>query len=252
MYHALAYLSTEFVLLSVAAFCVGLSKGGLPGVAMIAVPLLSLIMSPIKAAALLLPIFILSDVVGVYLYRKQFDIGNLKLMIPAGLLGVLIGWLTASFVSDTAVSLLIGLLGVGFCLNVWLRKSENRPAKKPSMYQGLFWGTLAGFTSFISHSGGPPYQIYLLPQKLPKLVFAGTTTIVFACVNLAKVIPYAHIEPFTAAMLTTAMLYLPAALIGTVVGKYGVHKLSERWFYSLVHIALFLICLQLIIRSIFG
>jgi len=219
---------------------------------MIAVPLLSLIMPSIKAAALMLPIFILSDVVGVYLYRKEFDKENLKILIPAGLLGVIIGWLTASMISDNAVSLLIGILGVGFCLNIWLRKPAKTLAKKPSKRHGLFWGTLSGFTSFISHSGAPPYQIYMLPQQLPKLVFAGTTTIVFACVNLAKIIPYALIEPFTTSMLTTAMLYLPVALVGTMVGKYSVHKLSERWFYLLVQIALFLICTQLIIRSILG
>ncbi len=216
---------------------------------MIAVPLMSLVMSPIKAAALVLPIYILSDIVGVYLYRKAFDKENLKTLIPAGLMGVVIGWLTASMISDWAVALLIGILGVGFCLNVWIRKPVNTAGKKPSKLEGYFWGTLSGFTSFVAHAGAPPYQIYTLPQKMPKLVFAGTTTILFACVNVAKIIPYSLIEPFTYSMLTTAMFYLPAAFIGTIVGKWGVHKLSERWFYFWVHIALFLICSQLIIRS---
>jgi len=219
---------------------------------MIAVPMLSLTMPPIKAAALLLPIFILSDVVGVYLYRKEFDKDNLKILIPAGLLGVLVGWLTASLISDVAVSFLIGVMGVVFCLNTWLRKTPHKAAKKPSKHLGIFWGTLSGFTSFISHSGAPPYQIYMLPQKLPKLIFAGTTTLIFACVNVAKIIPYALIEPFTVSMITTAMMYLPAALVGTMVGKFGVQTLSERWFYLLVQIALFLICIHLIIRSLFG
>jgi len=250
VYLDLEFLSVSVVLLIVAAFCVGLSKGGLPGVGMIAVPLLSLTMSPIKAAALLLPLYILSDGVAVYLYRQAFDKENLKILLPAGLLGVFFGWLTASMISESAVSLLIGVLGVGYCFNSWLRKDTHEPGIKPSRYLGYFWGTLSGFTSFISHAGAPPYQIYMLPQKLPKLVFAGTTTFVFAAVNLAKIVPYALIEPFTVDMLSTAMMYLPAALIGTMVGKMGVHKLSERWFYLLVQTTLFLICAQLIYRSI--
>jgi len=114
-----------FVLAGLAALLVGLSKGGLPTVGMLAVPLLSLFMSPVKAAVLLLPIYVISDVVSVWLYRKNFSAANLKILIPAGVLGVFIGWLTASFTSDSAVKLMIGCLGVGFCLNTWLRKTSQ-------------------------------------------------------------------------------------------------------------------------------
>ena len=237
-------------MLALAAFCVGMSKGGLPGVGMIAVPLLALSMTPIKAAALLLPIFILSDLVAIYLYRHHFDKTNLLILVPAGLLGVLIGGLTASIVSDTVVTLLIGLLGVGFCLNVWFRKQVDAEPIAPNPVKGWFWGTLSGFTSFVAHAGAPPYQIYTLPQRMPRLVFAGTTTILFSCVNMAKVIPYAMIEPFTGALIKTSLVYLPIALLGTLVGKFGVQKLNDRWFYRLVQIALFVICVQLVLRSV--
>ncbi len=235
--------------LAIAAFCIGLSKGGLPGVGMIAVPLMALTMSPIKAAALVLPIFILSDIVAVYLYRHNFDRANLRILIPACLLGVGLGWLTASTVSDDWVALMIGLLGVGFCLNVWLRPYKDQSGKPPRRVSGLFWGTLSGFTSFVAHAGAPPYQIYTLPQKMPRLVFAGTTTILFASVNLAKIVPYAMIEPFTTDMIKTSLIFLPVALAGTLFGKLGVQKLSDRWFYRLVQIALFLICIELIVKS---
>lgn len=243
-------LLVSYLPLAIAAFCIGLSKGGLPGVGMIAVPLLALTMAPIKAAALVLPIFILSDIVAVYLYRHKFDKTNLMILIPAGLTGVLIGWLTASSVSDDWIALMIGVLGVGFCLNVWLRANTQRAAKSPKLLSGLFWGTMSGFTSFVAHAGAPPYQIFTLPQKMPRLVFAGTTTIIFTTVNLAKVVPYALIEPFTADMIKTSFTFLPLALVGTLLGKYGVQKLSDRWFYRLVQIALFLICLELIVKSI--
>jgi uncharacterized membrane protein YfcA len=236
---------TYFVLASLAAFLVGLSKGGLPTVGMLAVPLLSLFMSPVKAAVLLLPTYIISDVVSVWLYRKNFSAPNLKILIPAGVLGVGIGWLTASFTSDSAVKLMIGCMGVGFCLNTWLRKT---PQDKQAVDQkkGWFWGTVAGFTSFISHAGGPPFQIYVLPQRLPKLEFAGTATLLFAVINAAKILPYQQLQPYSWDDLMRAGDLIPAALIGTVVGAYVTQKIADALFYRLVQAGLFIVSLKLI------
>lgn len=235
-----------FWLLCAASLFVGMSKGGLPGIGMISVPLLALVMSPVAAAVLLLPIYILSDLVGIWLYRRDFSTENLKVLIPAGVAGVMIGWSTASVVSDAMVSLLIGLLGVGFCLYRWCSGSAGEQASQPSLLNGLGWGTLSGFTSFVSHAGSPPYQIYVLPQKLPKLVFAGTTTIVFAVVNMAKVIPYASLHPYSAATVKLSLVLVPLAAIGTYAGRYLVQHLSEKWFFAGVQVALFVICSQLV------
>lgn len=242
-------------LLSFASIFVGLSKGGLPAVGMLAVPFLSLEMSPVLAAVLLLPIYILSDIVGVWLYRRDFSVENLKILIPAGFAGVLTGWATAAYISDQMVSLVIGLLGIGFCLNTWTnnylhRRSAVAPTEV-SIVKGMFWGTLSGFTSFVSHAGAPPYQIYVLPQKLPKMVFAGTTTILFAAVNLAKVVPYAKLHPYTADTLKLSAALLPLAAIGTVLGRYLVKRLSEKWFYLAVQIALFIVSWKLVFNVVY-
>lgn len=237
-------------LLILSAFLVGLSKGGLPAIAMLSVPLLSLHMSPIVAAVLLLPIYILSDVVSVWLYRKQFSPANVKILIPAGILGVLVGWATASSVSDRMVSLMIGVMGVSFCLYTWLGKGAQKPPARISTAKGLLWGTLSGFTSFVSHAGGPPFQIYILPQRLPKMVFAGTTTLVFAAVNLAKIIPYSMLHPYTASTLKVSLLLLPIAAFGTVVGKKLIERLSDKWFFLAVQIALFVLSIRLITAAL--
>ena len=223
---------------------VGLSKGGLPTVGMLAVPLLSLFMSPVKAAVLLLPIYIISDVVSVWLYRRDFSAANLKILIPAGMLGVFIGWLTASFTSDSAVKLMIGCMGVGFCLNTWLRQTpqEKQPVDQK---KGWFWGTVAGFTSFISHAGGPPFQIYVLPQRLPKIQFAGTATLLFAVINAAKIWPYQLLQPYSADDLMRAADLIPFALVGTVLGAYITQKIADVWFYRLVQAGLFMVSLKL-------
>ncbi len=234
-----------FVLAGLASLLVGLSKGGLPTVGMLAVPLLSLFMSPVKAAVLLLPIYIISDVVSVWLYRKDFSAPNLKILIPAGVLGVFIGWLTASVTSDNAVKLMIGCMGVGFCLNTWMRKTPQD--KQPvHVKKGWIWGTIAGFTSFISHAGGPPFQIYVLPQRLPKIQFAGTATLLFAVINAAKIWPYQRLQPYTYDDLMRAADLIPFALVGTVLGAYITKKIADVWFYRLVQGGLFLVSLKLI------
>ncbi|MEY3514521.1 MAG: hypothetical protein RL420_1544, partial [Pseudomonadota bacterium] len=151
-----------FILSAVGALLIGLSKGGLPTIGMLSVPILSLAMSPVRAAVLLLPIYVISDIFGVWLYRKNFSARNLKILIPASLLGVFIGWLTASVTSDVAIKFAIGLIGIGFCLNMWLRKTSDTPPQEASLKKGMFWGVLSGFTSFISHAGGPPFQVYVL------------------------------------------------------------------------------------------
>ncbi|MBU3646475.1 MAG: sulfite exporter TauE/SafE family protein [Limnohabitans sp.] len=236
---------TYFVLAGLASLLVGLSKGGLPTVGMLAVPLLSLFMSPIKAAVLLLPIYIISDGVSVWLYRKNFSAANLKILLPAGILGVFIGWLTASITSDSAVKLMIGLMGVGFCLNTWLRRTpqDKQPVNRK---KGWFWGTVAGFTSFISHAGGPPFQIYMLPQRLPKIEFAGTATLMFAVINAAKILPYQQLQPYSIDDLMRAADLIPFALVGTVLGAYLTKKIADVWFYRLVQASLFLVSIKLI------
>jgi len=232
-----------FGYLLIASVCVGLSKGGLPGVGMLSVPLLALTISPIAAAVLLLPIYILSDVVAVWLYRREYSVDNLKVLIPAGIAGVVLGWSTASLVSDQMVSLLIGLLGIGFCLYRWFGLRVSTTPSTTTPIKGWFWGTMSGFTSFVSHAGAPPYQIYVLPQKLPKMIFAGTTTILFAVVNLAKLIPYASLHPYSQETLLLSFSLVPFAALGTLLGRWFILHLSEEWFYKLVQIALFMISL---------
>lgn len=234
-------------LLCLASLLVGMSKGGLPGIGMLAVPILSLTISPVIAAVLLLPIYILSDVVGVWLYRREYSAENLKILIPAGIAGVLVGWATAAYVSDDMVSLLIGVLGVSFCLSRWLRQSSTLVVRPVEWPRGLFWGTLSGFTSFVSHAGAPPYQIFVLPQQLPKMVFAGTTTLLFACINLAKVIPYSSLYPYSGSTLWLSAALLPIAAIGTVAGKSFIQRLSEKWFFLGVQIVLFLVSVKLVL-----
>jgi hypothetical protein len=245
-------ISQYLVLASCSAMLIGMSKGGLPLVGMMSVPLLSLVMSPVKAAVLLLPLFVISDVVGVWLYRRNYSAINLKILVPAGLLGVLIGWLTASMISDQTIKLIIGLVGVSFCLQTWFKRGQGDAALPASVPKGIFWGAGAGFTSFIAHAGGPPFQVFVLPQKLPKAEFAGTATILFAIINFAKIGPYQNLSPYSVEDLMGAAVLVPFALAGTFVGAYLTKRIADAWFFKLVQAGLFLVSLKLIWDSVTG
>lgn len=245
-------LNQYVVLASLAAVLIGMSKGGLPLVGMMSVPVLSLVMSPVKAAVLLLPLFVISDAVGIWLYRKQFSLVNLKILIPAGIAGVLFGWLTAAMISEQTIKFLIGLVGVSFCLQTWFKRGQDHAPKAASWSKGLFWGGAAGFTSFIAHAGGPPFQIFVLPQKLPKTEFAGTATILFAIINVAKIGPYQNLSPYTEEDFWKIAVLVPFALLGTFLGAYLTKRIADAWFFKLVQVGLFLLSIKLIHDALFG
>jgi hypothetical protein len=235
-----------FLVAGLAALLVGLSKGGLSMAGALGTPVLATVMSPVKAAALLLPIFVVSDWFGLYAYRREFDRRNLVILIPAGIAGIGIGWLSAAVVSERMVGLLIGVIGVAFCVNAWRQRHRPPPPRPATVSRGLFWGTIAGFTSFVSHSGGPPYQVYVLPQKLSKTVFAGTTTITFAAINLVKLLPYWQLGQLDMANLRTSLLLMPIAVAGTFAGVWLVRVIPERTYFVLIHVALFVLSVKLV------
>ena len=229
-----------------ASIAVGLSKGGLPVVAMMSVPILSLVMPPLQAAGLLLPIYVVSDWFGVWAYRRAFDQRVLKIMFPTTAFGIAIGWATASLISEAMVGGVIGLLGVAFASSRLLGWRSNAAAREARVLPGLVWGTVAGFTSFVSHAGGPPYQIYALPLRMPKAVFAGTSTILFTWVNAVKLPAYWSIGILSFDSLPIAVwLCVPAAL-AVFAGVQLVKWLPEKLFFKLVLWALLLLSLRML------
>lgn len=223
-----------------AVIFLGLAKGGFSGVASAATPLLALYLPPLEAAALLLPILICQDAISVYVYWSEWSARNLKVMMPGAALGMALGWLFASHVSDDAIRILIGLIALSFVASAWLR-AENATPKKCSLPGGLFWGAVSGFTSFASQSGGPPFQVYTLPQQLPKMVFVGTTTIFFAAVNVMKIVPYFALAQFSATNFSTSLTLLPIAVLANFAGIWLVKNVPTAQFFRITYILLFIL-----------
>ena len=235
-----------------AAFFTGLSKGGLPAFSMLSVPVLSLVISPVMAAGLLLPVFLFSDIFGVWAYRREFSRDLMKIATVGTILVCTIGWATAEVVTENLVRLLIGVIGAIFALNYLLRRKTNVAPRPPTWVRGVIWTTVAGFTSFVSHAGAPPWQIWVMPMGLTKMVFAGTTTIVFAMMNLTKILPYYFLGQFNLQNLSVAMMLLVPAVVGVYIGYRLISVLPEKFFFSVVTWALLVISCKLIWDGVLG
>ncbi len=219
----------------------GMAKGGFGGgIAVISVPLMSLAMPPVQAAAIMLPLLIVMDAVAVWSFRKTWSRENLRLTLPGAIAGIALGAFTFRYLSEDAVRILIGLISVVFCLNYWLQPQLERKAG-PSLVHGSLWGTIAGFTSFGIHAGGPPMSIYLLPQKMEKRLLMGTFAVFFAIVNLVKLIPYAWLGQFDSTNLLTAAVLVPLAPVGVRLGYFLLHRISEQLVYRLCYFFLFVV-----------
>ena len=241
-----------WALAGLAAVLVGLSKGGLPVVGMLSVPLMALVMSPVMAAGLLLPIYVVSDMFGLWAYRRAFDRRVLAIMMPAMTIGVGIGWATASVVSEAWVTLLVGVIGAAFAANLLIRRAQVVAPKSADVAPGIFWGAVAGFTSFVSHAGAPPYQVFVLPLKLEKAVFAGTATIAFAYVNAIKLIPYYALGQLSVANVKTAAILAVPASVAVFAGVRLVKIIPEKLFFQLISWTLLAISVKLIWDGLTG
>lgn len=238
--------STFWAVAVFAAFCVGLAKGGLPVISAMGVPLLSLVISPVAAAGLLLPVYIVADAFGLYAYRKTYNAKVLKIFMVAMPVGVLVGYLTSATVPEPAVTLLIGVIGFWFAVSQILRRSVLRDPQEPKLKPGLFWGTITGFTSFVSHSGAAPYQVYTLPLGMDRITFAGTVTIAFAYINLIKLIPYYALGQLSVSNLQIAAYLAVPAVLGVFAGVRLVRIMPEKLFFQIVVWALLALSLRLI------
>ena len=211
----------------------GIAKGGFGNaIGVVAVPLMALAVSPLQAAAILLPILCVMDVFAIRKFWRQWDVTNIVIMLPAGCVGVLVGSLTFSYLNEGHVRLLIGLLALIFALNFWL-KSPGSIQKEPDYIEGSFWSVIGGFTSFGIHSGGPPVNIYLLPQKLHPKVFMGTCAMFFWITNYVKLIPYFILGQLDSQNLQTSLVLLPLAPIGVGFGYYLHTRVSTQKFYNI-------------------
>ena len=224
----------------------GVSKGGFGGLALLAVPLMALTISPVQAAGIMLPILIVMDWVSVWSYRKTWNKRVLILMLPAAIVGIIIGGLLAGYVNDKFVRLCVGVIAIGFVSYAVLKPKASGAFIVGHKPLGALAGVIAGFTSFIAHAGGPPFQAYAIPQGLEKRIYAGTAVMFFFIVNMAKVIPYAMLGQFDTQNLTTSFILIPLAPIGVLFGVWLIKRIDQDVFYKILYGLIFMVGLKLL------
>jgi len=233
---------------ALAVILLGLSKGGFAGVGALGTPMLALIVGPVEAAAIILPILIVQDVVSVWAFRKSWDGRVLALMLPGAVIGIALAYAFAARLPEAGMQIALGLISVLFAArSLWLQRGGRVPAPAdPPAWFGFLMGIVSGVTSQIAHAGQPPFQIYVLPKRLARDVLVGTTAIFFAAVNWIKVPAYLALGQFTRTHLLTSLAMVPLALASTLAGVWLVRRVDADRFYTLIYWLMLAIGLKLI------
>lgn len=226
----------------------GLAKGGFAGIGMVCTPLMAMVFPPVEAAAILLPLLIVQDAVSVWLFRHSWNRRIVAWMMPGALVGIAAAALFSAMVSVKALLAMLGVISIMFgAWQLWIvyHRITSRPLSIHE-WPGLIFGAIAGFTSQIAHAGAPPYQIWVVPRNLPHMEFVGTTAILFAMMNWAKVPAFIALGEFTRDTLMISAIFLPVATLSTFVGSWLVRRVHGRGFYLLVNAMMVLIGVRLV------
>lgn len=222
----------------------GIAKGGFGGgLGVLAVPLMALVVSPVQAAAVLLPILCLMDLVGLWAYRGKWLWPELRVLVPASLIGIALGTAVFGYLSAATIKLFIGIVAIAFTAHYFLAAGSSARSS-PSYFPpsvGVIAGAVGGFTSFISHAGGPPISIYLLRRPMDRFDFVATAVLLFAVINYVKLVPYAWLGQLSTENLTTSLVLSPLAPVGVYAGVWLTRRVSDAFFFRLMYVLLFIV-----------
>jgi uncharacterized protein len=236
-----------FMAVSVIGVCLlGVSKGGFLGLGVMALPLMSLSVPPLQAAAIILPTALAQDILTLWAYWRHWSVWNLKLMLPSMVVGMGLAWLMAASLSAAHIRLAIGVIAAAFVLRYWLTRHFERYTLKPGMATGVIFGVIGGVTTMLANAGGPAWQMHLLPQRLDKLSYVGTISVLFAASNLIKVPGYATLGFVTPENMLIGLALVPVAVLSNYAGIWAVRRTSNEMFFRIAYVLMFLIAVELI------
>ena len=229
-----------------AVLLLGVSKSGFgTGFGSLAVPMMAMAVTVPQAAAILMPVLLVMDLLGMAAFRKDFDLKLLKFLIPCGLVGIVIGALLFRLLDAHVVAGIVGVFTLLFLAQrlLFAPRVDSAP---PPKWLGAILTACSGFTSFIAHAGGPPISAYVIPLRLSPIRFTATMAFFFFIINLAKWIPYAWLGLLDLRNMVTSLVLLPIAPIGVLMGVRMARRIKPQLFYRLVHVGLFLTGVKLV------
>ena len=226
----------------------GIAKGGFGGgLGVMAVPLVALVVSPVQAAAILLPILCVMDLVSLWAYRGRWVLAELRLLLPASLVGIGIGTWMFGVMNAGVIRLMLGIIAVAFTLDHWVKtRGKDSPQDRLPRSVGVLAAATSGFTSFVAHAGGPPIGMYLLRRRLDRTAFVATTVVFFAVVNYVKLVPYAWLDQLDGSNLATSLVLSPLAPVGVAMGVWLHNRVTDRFFFQVAYTLLFVVGLKLL------
>lgn len=223
-----------------AVLLIGISKSGFGGgFGALAVPLLAMTVPVPQAAAILLPVLVLADLLGLRALMKERDRDLVRLLLPAGLVGIVIGTLGFGLLPASTVAGVVGAITLVF-LGLRTLFPAKADAPPPPRWLGRVLAAVSGFTSFVAHAGSPPLAFYVMPLRLPPLTFTATMAVFFAAINAAKWLPYAWLGLIDARNMLTSAVLLPLVPVGVWLGLRFVRRVSPALFYRLINLGLLL------------
>ena len=227
----------------------GVSKGGFFGLGVMALPLMSLFVSPLQAAAIILPTALAQDVLTIWTYRHNWSPWNLKIMLPSMTVGIGVAWLMAAALTPAHIRLAIGLIAALFVVRHWLAGRFERFIH-PNTATGVIFGFIGGITTMLANAGGPAWQMHLLPQRMEKLTYVGTVTMLFASSNIIKVPACATLGFMTWDTLLVGAALLPVAVASNYLGIWLVRRTPVDLFFRIAYVLMFFIAVELIRSSV--
>ncbi len=236
-----------------AVIVLGFAKGGFAGLGSLATPIMALAMPPVTAAAILLPILIIQDPISLWSFWGQWNRRILMWMLPGAIIGVILGWVLAAKLTVPMILATLGAITLGFGLwRLWVERRGAMPASSAPAWLGILFGTATGFTSQIAHAGGPPFQMWVAPKKLPHTEYVGTNILLFTAINWMKVPAYWQLGQFHTDTLWTSLYLMPLAIISTLAGTWLVKRLNGPLFYRIINWLMILLGARLLWAGLFA
>lgn len=226
--------TTDLLTIAVVALFIGMSKTGVQGTGMIAVPMLASVFGGQLSSGIMLPILCLADIFGVWYYHRHAEWRYLRKLFPWAIVGTVLGTIVGGSIDDHAFRMIMaGIIIVSVVIMLWLERGHRDDIPDYGWFAALA-GIAGGFTSMIGNLAGTVMAVYFLSMRLPKNSYIGTTAWYFMVINLLKV-PF-HVfgwHTITVDSFLLDLTTLPFIGIGAYIGIVIVRNLKEqayRWF----------------------
>jgi uncharacterized protein len=228
-------LNHPFIFFSMTAIVIcliGLSKGGFGGIAgSLATPLMALVMPANEVIGLLLPVLIIADIFAVTSHWQRWDRKLVLLLLPGALVGVVLGTFFITHVAPLVLRQALGVIAILFSVYRLFEQAILGLVKyRAYRWHGVAAGAVAGFSSTLAHTGGPPITIYLLMQEVTPQVFIATSALFFFALNWLKVPFYFYAGQFDFNLIGRIVWLLPLLPLSVWAGKWGATKINKIIF----------------------